>query len=249
MSSSAPILFIHGAWHGKWCYEKYFVDYFSDAGFDVHAFDLPYHGEKFTTTRDLRWRSLSDYVEAVASYAKTLSSPPIVVGHSMGGAVVQKYLEKYDAPAGVLLASMPPSGVWRVTINILRHFPLRFLKTNLTLSLYPLIDTPELAQGHFFSANMPKSVVQEYFSLLHDEAYRAFLDMLILNLPRPKRVTAPILVLGAENDTIFSVKEVNATASAYNTDAMIFPNMAHDMMLEKDWQLVADKIISWVSKL
>ena len=28
----------------------------------------------------------------------------------MGGLIVQKYLERYDAPAGVLMTSIPPQG-------------------------------------------------------------------------------------------------------------------------------------------
>ncbi|MEM8859349.1 MAG: alpha/beta hydrolase [Chloroflexota bacterium] len=246
---SPPILFIHGAWHGKWCYEKYFLDYFTNQGFEAYALDLPNHGQKFTTKRELRWKSLNDYVEEVAAFADSLESKPIVVGHSMGGGVVQKYLEKYEAPAGVLLASMPPSGVGRISLNIFRHHPWRFLKSNLTLSLYPLIDTPKLARQHFFSADMSEKEVEEYWSQMHDESFRAFLDMLILGLPKPDLVNSKMLVLGGEKDTIFSVSQVKATAAAYNTDAIIYDGMAHDMMVEADWQNVADDIIEWVNKL
>ena len=45
---------------------------------------------------------------------------------------------------------------------------------------------------------------------------------------------------------MFTVAEAQATARAYGTDAVIFPDMAHDMMLEPAWQQVADKIIGWL---
>lgn len=244
--ATPSILFIHGAWHGKWCFEKYFCDYFKQQGFDVHAIDLPEHGEKFTSIGKQRWCSIDDYVAAVADFAQTLPEPPIVVGHSMGGFVVQKYLEQHPAAAGILMASVPPAGVWRITLNMARHYPLRFLQTNLTMSLWPLTNTPELAREHFFSPDIPAADLQTYFQKLHGESFRAFLDMLLFKLPRPKRVNVPMLVLGAANDTIFSQKEVRATAAAYQTEATIFPNMAHDMMLEPDWQRVADTICSWV---
>lgn len=54
-----------------------------------------------------------------------------------------------------------------------------------------------------------------------------------------------MLVLGAENDRGFSVAEQHATARAYGTEAEIFPDMAHVMMLEPGWKLVADRILSW----
>ena len=62
------------------------------------------------TSKPLRKCSIADYVDDVASVADTLQARPVVIGHSMGGFVVQKYLESHEAPAGVLVASFPPGG-------------------------------------------------------------------------------------------------------------------------------------------
>lgn len=246
---SPPLLFVHGAWHGKWCYEENFLAYFSDRGFDVHAIDLPHHGEKFTNARALRWLTIADYVTAVAHYAATLPARPVVIGHSMGGFVVQKYLESYTAPGGVLLASVPPKGVLRLTLDMARRHPIPLLKTNLTLSLSPLIATPQLAKELFFSDTISPALLERYYARLHEESYRAYLDYLFLNLVDPKRVKTPMLVMGGANDTIFTVAEIEATAAAYDTKAIVFPNMAHDMMLEPGWEKVADHIAAWVKNL
>jgi pimeloyl-ACP methyl ester carboxylesterase len=239
-----PLLFVHGAWHGAWCWQEYFLPYFSRAGFAVYALSLRGHGRSAGRDR-LRWARVKDYVDDVESAVGRLPSHPVLIGHSMGGAVVQKYLERHAAPAGVLLASVPPAGVLATTLRITRRHPTAFLKANLTLSLYPLIATPALAQEHFFSPTMPNDQLMSYVRRLQDESYCAFLDMLALNLPRPRRVTTPILVLGAANDTIFHPPEVEATARAYGTNATIFPNMAHDMMLEAGWRDVADHMLGW----
>ena len=66
-----------------------------------------------------------------------------------------------------------------------------------------------------------------------------------MGLPRPERVKTPILVLGAAGDRLVSTQKVDATARAYHTRAEIFPDMAHDMMLEAGWQAVADRILAW----
>ncbi len=100
----------------------------------------------------------------------------------------------------------------------------------------------------FFSADMPAEQLQVYAKRLQDESFLGFLDMLALNRLHPNRVKAPLLVLGAANDTIFHTSEIHATARAYNTQAIIFPDMAHDMMVEVGWQSVADKIIAWLGK-
>jgi hypothetical protein len=56
------------------------------------------------------------------------------------------------------------------------------------------------------------------------------------------------LPIGAENDAIFRPKELQATATAYAGQAVIFPEMAHDMMLEQDWRKVADYMLMWLEK-
>jgi alpha-beta hydrolase superfamily lysophospholipase len=79
------------------------------------------------------------------------------------------------------------------------------------------------------------------------ESYLAFLDMLVLDLPRPHRVTTPLLVLGASRDALFQTNEVEATARAYQTQAIVFADMAHDMMLDARWRTVADRILAWLT--
>lgn len=165
----------------------------------------------------------------------------------MGGYVVQKYLEGVTLPGAILLASVPPQGVLGTTLRIARRFPGKFVKLNLKLSLYPLVETAELAQHQFFSATMPPEQVNRYFQQLGDESYRAFLDMLLFNLPKPGRVSTPMLVLGGHDDTIFTMDEIKATARAYNTEPYFFP-MAHDMMLEAGWEHVAEKMLGWLEE-
>lgn len=240
-----PLLFVHGAWHGAWCWDEYFLPYFASQGYAAHALSLRGHGRSSGPKR-LSWVSTADYVADVAAAAQQLPAPPVVIGHSMGGFVVQKYLQQYFAPAAVLLASAPPKPILRTTFHVIRHAPLPFLQVNLQLNLYPVVGTPELAGDFLFSADMPAEQVADYHGRLQAESYRVYLEMLGLSLPRPAQVKTPILVLGAENDAIFSVDEVEETAVAYRTQARIFPNMAHDMMLEAGWQSVADAILKWL---
>jgi alpha-beta hydrolase superfamily lysophospholipase len=59
-------------------------------------------------------------------------------------------------------------------------------------------------------------------------------------------VSTPLLVLGAELDGTFITAEVRATATAYGTTAEIFPEMGHDMMVEPQWDAVAERIHGWL---
>jgi pimeloyl-ACP methyl ester carboxylesterase len=242
-----PLLFVHGAWHGAWCWEAHFLDFFAARGHRVAALDLRGHGASPVRGR-FKTQRVRHYVDDVAEVAATFDTPPIVVGHSMGGMVVQKYLEHHEAPAGVLLASGPPRGVIGITLRVLRQHPLTFLRLNATWSLYPLVADPDDARALFFSDQLDEVTALGYTAKLQDEAYLAFLDMLLLDLPKPKRVTTKMLVLGGELDTIFPPPEVHATAKAYGTSAVMFHG-AHDLMLEPVWPEVATAIADWVEKL
>ncbi len=242
---SAPILFVHGAWHAAWCWDVHFLDYFAQQGFEAHAVSLRGHGKSEGSSK-LRWTRISDYVEDVEKTVQQLANPPIIIGHSMGGLVVQKYLENSTVPGAVLLASVPTAGVLGTTLRIAMRHPLAFAKVNLTLSLFPLVATPRLAREAFFSEDLKDEQMLLYTKLLQDESYLGFLDMLVFNLPKPEKVKTPLLVLGAAQDTIFYPSEIEKTARAYHTKAEIFDDMAHDMMLELQWQIVADRIMAWL---
>ena len=243
-SHPVPLLFVHGAWHAAWCWDEYFLNFFADKGCHALAVSLRGHGR--SPTRKLRTCSIADYVEDVSVVAESLPKRPVVIGHSLGGFIVQKYLESHDAPAGVLMASMPPQGNLGSGLRWLKGHPWHFTKMAITGESLPYVNSLQLARERFFSAQMPDSQVLHYAARLQEESTRQALDCLFFNLPRPKRVTTPLLILGAENDGAHTAKEIRATARAYRTEAEFFPNMGHNMMLEPGWDAVADRIHNWL---
>jgi pimeloyl-ACP methyl ester carboxylesterase len=246
---NTPLLFIHGAWHGAWCWEQNFLPYFADHGYEAHAPSLRGHGGN--DRKGLRWKRIDDYVDDVAETVARLERPPVLIGHSMGGLVVQRYLERGPAPGAVLLASVPVGGIFDVMMRLARRHPLLYLQANGTMSLYPYVATPELAREAFFSLDMPIGEATLLWRRLQDESYLAFLDMLLFRHARPElaaRGGTPMLVLGAAEDRTIIQSEVRRTGVAYGGEAEIFPGMAHDMMLERGWQAVADRILGWLGE-
>lgn len=240
-----PLLFVHGAWHAAWCWDEHFLDFFADRGYRALALSLRGHGAS-PTQKPLRSVAVADYVADVASVADSLTTRPAVIGHSMGGFVVQKYLETHDAPVGVLLASIPAKGGGAFLIRWTKWRPWPMTKALLTSKSLQLFETPEVVREAFFSPDTPESDLLRYAGFIQEESARVSRDVSLFHLPRPKRVTTPLLVLGAELDGCFTVKEVHATARAYRTQAEIFPGMGHDMMLEPQWVTVAERIDSWL---
>jgi pimeloyl-ACP methyl ester carboxylesterase len=245
-SHPVPLLFVHGAWHAAWCWDEYFLSFFADKGYRAVALSFRGHGYS-PTDKPLRVCSVADYVADVCSVADRLTSPPVIIGHSMGGLIVQKYLESNPAPAGVLMSSIPPSGNVGNALRWLGHHPSHFAKMTITGKALPYINSPQLARERFFSPHTPEADVRKYAARLQEDSSRIGLDCLLLRLPRPKRVTTPLLVLGADEDGAHTRSEILATARAYDTEAEFFPDMGHNMMLEPGWAAVAQRIDSWLS--
>jgi pimeloyl-ACP methyl ester carboxylesterase len=223
------------------------MPFFARAGYSVIALSLRGHGGS-DGRAGLRWHAIADYVADLAGVVVGLRPAPILVGHSMGGLVVQKYLERHPAAAAVLLASVPTSGAMATALRVLARHPVQFAKINLRLSLYPVVETPALAHEYLFSPTTPADLVAAVQPRLQEESYRAFLDMMT-RLPRPERVRTPLRVLGAAEDGIFTPGEVARTARAYGTTATIYPQMGHNMMLEPGWERVAGDIVAWLDEL
>lgn len=245
----APLLFVHGAWHAAWCWDEHFLDFFADKGYRALAVSLRGHGSS-STPRPLRGCSISDYVEDVQSVADDLPTRPVVIGHSMGGLVVQKYLESHAAPAGVLVASVPACGGRGALLRFMRRHPWLAAKATFTGNTMLALDTPARARESMFSAGTPESQIVRYLARFQQESRRAiYLDITFRALPRPHHVSVPLLVVGAECDGVITTEEVQATATAYRTAAEIFPDMGHDVMLEPGWDAVAQRIHTWLETL
>ena len=241
-----PLLFVHGSCHAAWAWDEYFLPYFAENEFSCFAVSLRGHG-KSEGVEKLNRASAADYVADVCRAVSTLPQTPAVIGHSLGGFIVQKFLEKTDAPAGILIAPSPSEGMFWSGAKLQLQNPLLFTKVALKRDFQMLYNTPERAKKFLFSADADNEKVSEYSRRFGKESYRAAMEM-IYNLPNPKKVKTPLLVLGAENDAIVAPKKIEKTARAFNADCKIFPRMAHDLMLERDWQTVADFMFEWLEK-
>ncbi len=244
-SNKSPIVFIHGAYVAAWCWDEFFLSYFADNGHDVYAFSLRGHGESGGYNQTA-WTSLNDYVDDLHHVISTIDGDPIIIGHSMGGMILQKYLENHSCKAAVLMASVPCEGLLAPTLTMAALHPQNFFFFQATHYLGQNAITPMLGQRALFHREMHPAEVQKYLSRMQSVSLRALHDMSWLSLPRkhnPNNI--PMLVLAAENDALFSVSSQRKTALAYNAEFESFPDMSHAMMLEPEWQRVADKIISW----
>jgi alpha-beta hydrolase superfamily lysophospholipase len=239
-----PLLFVHGGWHSASCWAN-FVDFFADAGYRAVALSLRGHGGS-PAGKAFHTCSIADYIEDVRETADSLDRHPVLIAHSLGGFVVQRYLESHNAPAAVLVASVPPQGVLGLAMRIWSRHPWVSMKSLPVGNLTGFIGTTPLVREHLFSAGTPDDIVESGAAQVQPEAVRASLVDPLFRRVRTTRVNTPMLVLGARDDGMVTNAEVRATATAYNTDAEFFAGMGHNMMQEPGWTGVAQRIDAWL---
>lgn len=248
-----PILFVHGAFGGAWCWEEYFLPYFARRGYVSHALSFRGHGRS-EGAGSLNLSGIADYVADLVQAVRDLGTSPILVGHSMGGLIVQKHLESFERPAAVLLASTPHTGLLYAAMKMFWHSPMHYQKlcliNMLPKNMWEYVTSFQEMRDIFFSKEISPDMIKKYLSCFQQESHKAMWEMTWFKfLPQPCNVKTPLLVLGGEDDMIIPPDFARSTARAYNTRAHIFPNMGHAMMLDKDWQVVADHILEWLNKL
>jgi pimeloyl-ACP methyl ester carboxylesterase len=89
-SAAPPILLVHGAWHGAWCWERV-VPLLENAGRRVVAIDLPGLGADTTPPERV---TLDAYAERICAALTDIGEPAVVVGHSMGGIAISQAAER-----------------------------------------------------------------------------------------------------------------------------------------------------------
>jgi len=93
MSNPLPVVLVHGAWHGAWCWAglQHALD---ELGVASLAVDLPGHGASTQPLSDL-------YGDAqhVTTVLAQLGTPAVLVGHSYGGAVITEAASHFSEVA------------------------------------------------------------------------------------------------------------------------------------------------------
>lgn len=80
----ATFILVHGAYHGAWCWER-LTPALEARGHTVVAPDLPGHGDD---PGGLAAQTMENYVARIVGLIDAAGEPPVVVGHSLAGAVV-----------------------------------------------------------------------------------------------------------------------------------------------------------------
>lgn len=254
------LVFVHGVSHGAWCWED-FVEYFTKIGYACFVINLRGHGDN--DRKDIKGAHLSDYVIDVIrcidyienhhndSEINITYSKPIIIGHSMGGAITEKYISNFShkVKGAVLFAPVTAEGMGLKGI-LTTSFSLRGIRTSFT-SLFGW--KIFLAKSNFFAVKHKVKCVSQVSNENLDicknslcrESFKAMLELCKFKLN--KNIAIPILVIGSDRDSYFPKKSLNKTYDFYKnnnkTTLEIIHNLCHDMMLDKDGLEKSAKVV------
>ncbi len=242
-----PLLFLHGAFTGAWCWAEHFLGYFATQGFACYALSFRGHGAS-RGRESLASSSIQDYVADVFEAVNRIGAEPVLVGHSMGGFVAQKYLEDAPVPGIALLAPVPPQGLFGSQLKLAFGNPTLFAEMNSLLSHGRA--SPAAMHKALFSGPVESVKLAEWFRRTQPESQRAMWDMTLFGLPRLWRQNrAPLLWLAAEKDALMPIGEMRTGAEMLGSQVETIPALGHAMMLDTGWRTVADRVITWLRTL
>ena len=250
------IIFIHGMYMSSLSWESW-IPYFESRGFQCLApawpgRDLPVEAlRKQDHNPQLANLTLSDLVRHYSAVIKSLTEKPILIGHSMGGLVVQLLVQSEQVAAGVAIDSAPPMGV------LTTAWP--FLKSN-----WPHI-TPFVGLGNPIEMTFPR-FQYTFTNTMPLPAQRAAFDRYVVpesrRVPREslgarvdfQRPHAPLLLIAGSADHLIPASLNRTNFARYKlspskTDFKEFPGRAHFIVGQDGWEEVAGYIAEWLRQV
>ncbi len=248
-STRPPLLFVHGGYCDAWHWEPFFLPWFAARGYAAHAVSLRGHGAS-AGAQMLYMAGLTDYEEDVEEVAAQLGGPAILIGHSMGAAIVELIIAKRQLRGAALLAPVPPAGLMTIATRLATQHPDYLMQMG---SLDParlseaLLDT---LRPFYFGDDVDPKLLTQAARHLNGESPRALFDLAMrMQWARPRVDASPVLVLGAEGDRICRPDDVRETARHHGVDAVLVPGLAHMLMLEPGYATAAEPLWRWLETL
>ncbi|MEQ6290806.1 alpha/beta hydrolase [Vogesella sp. GCM10023246] len=245
-NAAPPLLFVHGAYSAANCWQQHFLPWFSQQGYDCWALSLRGHGNSPGRDR-LHSYGIADYVADVAWACGQLPQPPVLLGHSMGGFVIQQYLRQHTAPAAVLLASVPPGGLALSTWRLALTAPDILLGLNL-FQQGKHQPTAEEVRRMLLSPDVDPASAQWLASNCQVESQRAVMDMTLTTALFTRHLPCPALSLVGRNDLLVSPLEATSGGHLLGISITVLPELGHMLMLDHRWQSVAQTVADWLAR-
>jgi non-heme chloroperoxidase len=258
--SKKTVVFIHGLWMHATSWEPW-MKFFNENGYQT--INPPWPGDSATVAecradpKPIANRGVTEIADSYAKIIATLPEPPIVIGHSFGGLLVQVLLGRGIAAAGVAIDPAPIKGVWQLPFSALKaSFPVLGNPFNLKKAVS--LSFKQFRYG--FANAIPEQEAKELYDRwtipaparpLFQAATATFAgSQTKVNTKNTTR--GPLLITGGEKDNIAPPVLGKASLKKYNksviTEFKLFENRGHSLIVDHGWREVAEYSLGWLNK-
>ena len=256
----APLVLIHGAWLTSSSWEN-FSEHFADRGFAVSTPEWPRKQGDVAKLRerqdDIKGLGLTEIVDHYEALIRALPQPPVLIGHSFGGLIVELLLDRGLGRAGVAMSPAPPRGILVLPFSSLKAAAPALAHPSKWHGVVPL--TLEEFTYAFVNTFSPENAAAAYERYAVPETGQIFYEAGFANfhLHPPTEVhfnngdRAPLLIVGAEKDHTVPASLSHKQYEKYEkspaqTDYLQFADRPHLMMVAERWEEIAAGIENWL---
>jgi pimeloyl-ACP methyl ester carboxylesterase len=246
------IVFIHGAWTTPRCW-RYFAPLFEAQGYRTLTpawplKDRPIEHQQVHPDPRLAKVGIPEVVAHYQRIIRHLPEPPLLIGHSFGGLIVQLLLDQGYGAAGIAISSVPPRGVCALGFS-----PVKAAK-----HIRRLFGTPSRWRGILPPPQRDADEIalrkaQEIDVQLVPESRKIFWQLFTrvaqVGFRNPRR--APLLLVGCGSDRCLPVEAQKQNherygASPARTDFALFPELTHLAIAEPGHEAMAAYCLAWI---
>ncbi|MEU7870796.1 alpha/beta hydrolase [Dactylosporangium sp. NPDC049140] len=262
MTSSTPVLFIHGLWLHATSWAPW-SEFFTAAGYETAAPGWPGEPPTVELARAdpdaVAGQGIDDVVDHYAKIIDGLGAKPILVGHSFGGMIAQKLLGQDRAAAAVAIDAAQIKGVLPLPLSSLRAtFPVFKNPANRNRAVSLTAEQFRYAFGNAVSEQESDELFERWAipapgKPLFEAAAANFDPHSPAKVDTANELRGPLLLIMGGRDHTVPEAVTKATLKQYrHSDAVTeiheFADRAHSLTIDHGWREVADVTLAWLAR-
>jgi pimeloyl-ACP methyl ester carboxylesterase len=255
------VVLIHGLWMSALSWEKW-VDRYTKRGYRVVARSWPgMEGDIDELRRDpsgIEHLGIAEIVDHYESIIRDLDEPPIIMGHSFGGAFTEILLDRGLGAAGVAIDAAAVKGVLKLPLSTLRSgFPVLRNPANTHRAVMLNADEFHYAFTNTMSEEDSVTAYERYAvpgpgRVLWQGAFANFNPRAATRVDFRKD-RAPLLLIAGGDDHIVPAAVDKSMAKHYAKSTAVteykeFAGRSHFTVGEAGWEEVADYALDWAAE-
>ncbi|TMM17124.1 MAG: alpha/beta hydrolase [Actinobacteria bacterium] len=258
-TSPDTIVLIHGLWMTPLSWEHW-IDRYSARGYRVLApawpgMDVDIEQLRADTSA-IDHLGIEEIVDHYGEIIRGLDAPPIIMGHSFGGAFTEVLLDRGLGAAGVGIDAAGVKGITKLPFSELRSgFPILKNPANVHHAVPLTFEEFHYAFTNTMGEDEARPVYERYAvpgpgRVLFQGAFANFNPRTPLQVDFRKDDRAPLLLIAGGSDHTVPAVVDESMAKHYDkskaiTDYKEFPGRSHFTVGEDGWEEVADYALDW----